>query len=230
MEQSEKTTVVYSSTSHGETRQGDSSIDRQTRDCARVAHQLGIRVVAGFVDYGAGDTIASRPNLSKIFEWLDHPTTEDVDYLTVASIDRLTHAPDELLQLYRNLHSRGLDIVIAEDQVIVELVDDKTVSPPYRPETLAQIEKHGAAFAACLLLPGVTEDQAEEVFGNTYAYSYKTVGELIDATIKAFDLRNPFEDVGVATTVNVDPNKILELVFQTFDAVRYDGQLHCFWK
>lgn len=230
MEQPEKTAVVYSSTSRAETSLGAEVIQQQTSECARVARELGIRVVAGFVDFGAEGTIASRPNLAKVFEWLDHPTTADPDYLAVASVDRLTHDPDELLQIYQRLHSRGLDVLIAEDEVILELESAEPTTSRYRPDTMARIKEHGPAFAACLLLPDVNEDDAPEVFRNSYAHSYKTIGELIDATLEAFDLRSPFDDVGIATGVNVNANAILRLVFETFDAVRYDGQLHCFWK
>ena len=113
--------VVYARTELPDALGGREDIDGQQQACSGAATRLGAEVVAAFVDVGFGGRTLDRPGLTHLLGWLDYPGQEPVDYVAVASPDRLAEGDSHLGRIYFELGRRGVRLLLAETDTVVDI-------------------------------------------------------------------------------------------------------------
>ncbi|MEP9385219.1 hypothetical protein [Nocardioides sp. KR10-350] len=105
-----------------------------------------------------------------------------------------------------------------------------SITGQYRQETLDAIRELGPAFAAFLRLPDITEDNARDLFHESYVTSFADPSQLIADTIESLDLEQALADSDVDYFASIDPAKVLRLAREAYDVVAYQGRFYLFNK
>jgi len=128
-----ETVVVYARSEPDNGLEAVSGIHEQQSACSAAATRLGAHVVASFVDVGYGGHTLDRPGLKHLMGWLDYPGQELPDYVAVVTPDRLAERERDLMRVYAELGRRGIRILIAETDAVVEVhVPDPSATPRMR--------------------------------------------------------------------------------------------------
>lgn len=107
---------------------------------------------------------------------------------------------------------------------------NRPAGPSYRDETLAAIDEEGPAFAAILLLPDVNEDNARELFHETYYDSFGSLDETAERIAQEHEVWQLLDDAGLAHVASPDPTLLLAIARGRWDIVPYNGRFYLFEK
>lgn len=114
--------VVYARSNPEDGSDGPARIHEQQAACSAAATRLGAEVVASFVDVGFDGHTLDRPGLKHLMGWLDFPGQAQPDFVAVSRPDRLSEREPQLMRIYAELGRRGIRLLIAETDAVIEVV------------------------------------------------------------------------------------------------------------
>ncbi|MBV9857241.1 MAG: recombinase family protein [Streptosporangiaceae bacterium] len=87
-------------------------VEAQGDACKKLAEQLGAAVVDEYVEYGGTGKIAHRPVLMRLLDRLR--TDPTIDYLIVASLDRLARSRADWAAIRLELEAANVTLIMAD--------------------------------------------------------------------------------------------------------------------
>lgn len=84
-------------------------VEAQRDACQKIAERLGADVVEEYIEYGGTGKIERRPVVRQLLDRLR--TDQDIDYLVVASLDRLARRRDDWAAISLELEAAHVELV-----------------------------------------------------------------------------------------------------------------------